>query len=145
MTQKKVPALLGGVMLVEATAFAIGSLSHIPLKIGPLDEPKIVPAMIVEALCALVLLVGGAAVLRGARNAWSMAMGGEVLASLGTVLGIVALTAGRGPRTVTNDVFHYTVLTAMVIGIVALWRNEDRWRNQAEHRNVRTHDIAPNR
>jgi hypothetical protein len=144
MTQKKVPALIGGVMLVEAAAFAIGSLSHIPLKIGPLDEPKIVPAVIAEALCALALLVGGAAVLHGAQNAWSMAMGGEVVASLGTVLGIVALTAGRGPRTVTNDVFHYTVLTAMAVGIVALWRNEDRWRNQPEHQSVRTHNAAPN-
>ena len=144
MTVYKVPKLMGGVMLVEAAAFAIGSLSHIPLKIGPIDEPKIVPAMIVEGLCAVVLLAGGVAVLRATWNSWEMAISAQVFASLGVTLGIVALAASRGPRTGLNDAFHYTVLPAMVIGVIALWRNEDRWRNQPGRKTVRTHDVAPN-
>jgi hypothetical protein len=143
MNRRKVPTLMGGVMLAESAAFALGSLLHIALKIGPLDEPKIVPAMIVEGLCAIVLLTGGVAVLRSTWNAWEMAISAQVFASLGVTLGIVALAASRGPRTGLNDAFHYTVLPAMVIGVITLWRREDRWRNQPDNRNVHTHDATP--
>ena len=77
MNRRKVPTLMGGVMLAESAAFALGSLLHIALKIGPLDEPKIVPAMIVEGLCAIVLLTGGVAVLRSTWNAWEMAISAQ--------------------------------------------------------------------
>ena len=130
MRSKYVPAVLGVVMLDESAAFAVGSLAHVPLKIWLLDEPKIIPAALVEALCSLALAVGGVAVLRKSANDWGLASSMNLVPMVGVALGIVALAAGRGPRTVANDTFHYTILTALEVQAILLWTNERHWRRR---------------
>lgn len=128
MFRNRVPVSLGAAMAIEFVAFVIGSLSHVPMKIGPIDEPKIVPAMIVEAICALALAVGAAAVLRRSERAWEAALAGQGIAAAGVVLGVVALAAGRGPRTTLNDAFHAAVLACLAVGILVLIEHRVTWR-----------------
>ena len=57
--------LLTVLMLGNAAIFVFGGLLHAGLAIGPLHEPLIVPASIVETLCPLALICGAGAVLAG--------------------------------------------------------------------------------
>ncbi len=40
--------------------------------------------------------------------------------AVGVMLGIVALNAGRGPRTASNDAYHLAILAALVIALALL-------------------------
>jgi hypothetical protein len=124
----RLPISLGIKMSVESAAFVIGSLSHMPLKIGPIDEPKIVPAMIVESICAVALAAGASKVLRRSDHAWEAALAGQGIAAAGAVLGVVALAAGRGPRTTLNNAFHAAVLACSAVGILVLIERREAWR-----------------
>lgn len=81
-----------------------GALQHAGVSIGPLHEPVIIPASIVEILCALGW--GAVAVLRRSPKAWRAALIGSVIAILGVAIGMVSLAVGAGPRTASNDVYH---------------------------------------
>lgn len=48
--------LLTTLMLANAAVFAFGALQHAGASIAPLHEPVIVPAGIVEIICALALV-----------------------------------------------------------------------------------------
>jgi hypothetical protein len=56
--------LLTALMLGNAAVFVFGALQHAGVAIGSLHEPVIVPASVVEVLCALALSWGAAAVFR---------------------------------------------------------------------------------
>jgi len=144
MARQTIPAKFGIAMLAGSAAFVVGSLSHIPIAIGPLKEPKIIPATIVEGLCALALAVGGVAILRGAAKAWETAIGAHIFVMLGVSLGVIRLSMGVNPRTVTNDVFHYTSLVALAAGLVLLWLNEENWRIPPLEISVRSRNISSN-
>jgi hypothetical protein len=113
-----------GVMLLAALTFLIASTLHrglqIPLGIGTLAETMIGPASIVETTCGVALAIAAVTVLRGSRWGWLSAVSAHLISAGGVVLGIVALNAGRGPRTASNDAYHLTILTALVIGLVLL-------------------------
>ncbi len=66
----------------------------------------IVPASIVEVLCALALSWGAAAVLKQSLKAWRAAFIGNLVAIIGVAIGIIALAVGAGPRTASNDLYH---------------------------------------
>lgn len=121
MAMRTVSPKLGWIMLGEAAAFATGSLSHIPVKLGPISEPRIIPATIVEGLCAAALAAAGVSVLRRTQKQWESAFGAQLLSACGVLLGMAALAAGRGPRTQLNDAFHSVILVALVAGLSALW------------------------
>ena len=113
-----------GAMLSEALTFLIASTLHrgfqIPLGIVTLAEPMIGPASIVETTCGVALAIAAVTVLTGSRSSWAGAVAAHVISAGGVVLGIVALNAGRGSRTASNDAYHLTILTALVIGLVLL-------------------------
>jgi hypothetical protein len=113
-----------GVMLSEALTFLIAASLHrgfqIPLGIVTLAEPMIGPASIVETTCGLALGIAAVTVLSGSRWGWLTAVVAHLISAGGVVLGIVALNAGRGPRTASNDAYHLTILTALAIGLVLL-------------------------
>jgi hypothetical protein len=113
-----------GLMLVEAATFLLASALHrgvqIPLSFTTLVEPMIGPAAIVETTCGLALFIAAITVLAGSRWGWLATVGAHLLSAGGVVLGIVALNAGRGPRTASNDAYHLAILTALVIGLVLL-------------------------
>ena len=80
----------------------------------------IVPASIVEVLCALALSWGAAAVLKQSPKAWRAAFLGNLVAILGVTIGLVALAAGAGPRTASNDLYHGIMLALATASLVIL-------------------------
>jgi hypothetical protein len=98
-------------MLGNAALFLFGALQHAGVVIGPLREPVIIPASIVELLCGLFLIWGAAAVLTRSHRAWRAVLIGNVVAMAGVAIGVVALAAGAGPRTASNDLYHRIMLT----------------------------------
>ena len=63
----------------------------------------IVPASIVEIICALALVWGAVAVLRQSPKAWRAALLGNLVAILGVAIGMVSLAVGavREPQVMT--------------------------------------------
>jgi hypothetical protein len=51
-------------MLGKPAVFVFGALQHAGVSIGPLHEPTIVPASIVEVFCALALSWGAVSMLK---------------------------------------------------------------------------------
>jgi hypothetical protein len=113
--------VLGLLMALNMALFIFGAVQHVGLEIGPFSEPVIVPAAIVESICALSLLWGPWAVFRESPAPWRIAVIGNLVALAGVLLGIVALAAGRGPRTVSNDNLHRAMLTLIGLSLVALF------------------------
>ncbi len=113
--------LLTVLMLGNAALFMFGALQHAGFAIGPFHEPHIVPASIVESICALALILGATAVLRGSPAAWGAALIGNLVPIIGVAIGMVALAAGRGPRTASNDLYHKIMLTLAFAALVILF------------------------
>ena len=116
--------LLGVFVLLEALGFLLGALLHAGIEIpigGGMYLEHVVPATIVETVCALVLAVAAVALISRHRRAWEATLGAHVIAIAGTILGIAAITAGAGEHNLPNDIFHRVVLVAMVAVLVLLW------------------------
>lgn len=113
--------LLGLVMIANAALFLFGALQHAGVAIGSFHEPPILPAAIVESICALSLLLGAAAaVLDQSMHLWRVALITNLVALGGVLLGIAALTAGAGPRTASNDLYHRIMLALIGASMVIL-------------------------
>jgi hypothetical protein len=112
--------LLTVLTLGNAALFLFGAIQHAGVPIGPFSEPVIIPATIVELLCALALTWGAVALMRGSLHAWRAALLGNAIAIAGVAIGMVALAAGAGPRTASNDFYHRIMVTLAVGSLVAL-------------------------
>jgi hypothetical protein len=112
---------IGIVMLSNAALFVLGAVQHTGIPIGPLHEPVIIPAAIVESICALTLIWGLVSVLTGSRHEWFAALAGNLVAIAGVALGMVALAAGAGPRTASNDLYHRIMLALSAVALVLMF------------------------
>lgn len=112
--------LLITLMLGNAAVFVFGALQHAGVPIGPLHEPVIVPASVVEMVCALALGWGAAAVWKQSLKAWRAALIGNLVAILGVAIGMVALAVGAGPRTASNDLYHKIMLALATASLLIL-------------------------
>ena len=108
-------------MLGNVAIFVFGALQHAGMAIGSLREPVIIPASIVELLCALALIWGVVTVLKGSPKAWRVALIGNMIAIAGVAMGMVALTVGAGPRTASNDLYHRIMLALAAASLVTLF------------------------
>jgi len=115
-------------MSANAALFFFGSIQHAGVAVGPFHEPVIIPAAIVEALCGLCLLWGAIALFRGSRTPWRIALITNLVALGGVLLGIAALAAGAGPRTVSNDLYHCLMLILIAAVILILFLGRARLR-----------------
>jgi hypothetical protein len=113
--------LLTILMLANAALFVFGALQHAGVTFGPLHEPVIIPASIVELICAVALTWGAVAILRRSPKASRAALTGNVVAIAGVAIGMVALAAGAGPRTASNDFYHMIMLALAAISLVILF------------------------
>jgi len=111
---------VAGLMLANAVVFLFGAAQHGGISIGPLREPVLPPASIVETLCALCLICGGMAALTRSRRAWQAALAGNLVAIAGVIIGMVALAIGAGPRTASNDLYHRIMLALAGAAILLL-------------------------
>jgi hypothetical protein len=71
-------------------------------------------------MCSLTVL-GGVGDVPRVSAFWRIALIGNLVALAGVVLGIVALAAGGGPRTVSNDNLHRAMLTLIGLFFVVLF------------------------
>jgi hypothetical protein len=74
----------------------------------------------VESICALSLLWGLWAMFRSFPAFRRIVFTGNLIALAGVLLGIVALAAGRGPRTASNDSLHRAMLTLIGLALMVL-------------------------
>jgi hypothetical protein len=116
-----VRGVLAVLMGLNAALFVFGAIQHVGVEIGPFREPVIIPAAIVESVCALSLLWGLSALLRGTPAFGRAVLIGNLVACAGVLLGMIALAAGRGPRTVSNDNLHRAMLTLIAFSLIALF------------------------
>jgi hypothetical protein len=108
-------------MIFNAALFFFGAIQHLGVSIGRFHEPIIHPAAIVESTCGLALTVSAVALFRGTPSARRLAMIANFIAIAGVSLGMVALAAGRGPRTASNDTYHHIMLTLAIASLVILF------------------------
>jgi len=85
-----------------------------------LDEPRILPATVVECLCGLALAVAALAVLSRRSWAWTAATAAYGFALGGVLLGMAALAVGAGPSTDLNSIYHRVVLVALAAVLALL-------------------------
>ena len=112
--------LLRALIITNAALFFFGALQHAGLAIGQFHEPHILPASIVEALCGIALACGATALIARARTSWGVALTANAVAIAGVVLGMIALAAGRGPRTASNDLYHRIMLALSSVSLLIL-------------------------
>jgi hypothetical protein len=113
-------SLIRTLMTIEALTFFAGAVLHLGIPIPGLDEPRILPATVVEGLCGAAL---GAAALWYQRPGWGArgALVAHAFAIGGVLLGMGALAAGRGPSTPLNTIYHRVILVALIAtGLVVL-------------------------
>jgi hypothetical protein len=111
---------LGIVMLANAALFFFGAVQHVGIAIGSFHEPRIIPAAIVETICGISLTWGAAVVLSRPVLDWSAPLISNLIALGGVCLGMIALAAGRGPRTASNDLYHHIMLGLIGISLLLL-------------------------
>ncbi len=111
-------------VVFDAVTFLLAALLHlgvrIPLAFTVLAEPGIRDAAIVEGLAGLIFAVAVYAAFTQQKWAWLAAIVAYVFAFLGVLVGMNALAAGLGPRTVLNTVYHNLMLFLLVAGLVLL-------------------------
>jgi hypothetical protein len=112
--------LLVLLMFLNAALFVFGAVQHAGVAIGRFHEPRIIPASIVEGICALSLVWGAIAVLSPSTTEWRMALIGNLIALGAVLLGIVALAMGAGPRTASNDLYHRLMLILIGASLLVL-------------------------
>jgi hypothetical protein len=118
--------LLITLMFANAALLIFGAVQHAGIAVGPFREPPILPAMIVESICAAALIWGAAAVTASARKAWPAALTGNLITVAGVALGIAALHFGRGPQTASNDLYHKIMLALALASLVILFLPQGR-------------------
>lgn len=115
---------VGVLSAIYAGTFLFGALLHlgwrIPLGFAVLEEPRILPATIVESLCALALAVAAFVVLTRRGWAWTFAVAAHAFALGGVLLGMAALAVGAGPSTELNSIYHRVMLVAIVAVLILL-------------------------
>jgi len=113
--------LLGSLMMANAAVFVFGAVQHAGVALGSLQEPRIIPAAIVESLCALALVWGALAIFRRDIHGLRAGLIGNLVALGGVLLGMAALAAGAGPRTASNDLYHRIMLLLIGAALVLLF------------------------
>jgi len=66
-------------------------------------------------------LWGAIALFRSSRKRWRVALIANLVALGGVLLGIAALAAGAGPRTVSNDLYHRVMLALIGASLLILF------------------------
>jgi hypothetical protein len=106
-------------LLVEAATFITAAAIHGGWLIGGYEHRE---ARIAESIIAAVLL-GGAAIA-WARPAWARTAGlfAQGFALFWTLVGVVMIAVGVGPRTGPDIVYHVAIVAVLVWGIVVARR-----------------------
>jgi hypothetical protein len=102
-------------MLLESMTFLAAAAIHAGLLVGGYEHRE---ARIAETVIAAVLLAGVIVASFGpvwARRAGLVAQG---FALAGTVVGIITIAVGIGPRSFADIIYHVIILCVLIYGVI---------------------------
>src|SRR5687767_4353765 len=113
-------------LLVEAASFGLASLVHAGILVDGYQHRE---ARIAESIIAIALVAG--LVLLTIRPAWtrSVALAAQAFALLGTLVGLLVIIIGIGPRTVPDVVYHVAIVGVLIYGLVVASQRSASMRN----------------
>ncbi|MFI7130391.1 hypothetical protein ACIBQ1_32205 [Nonomuraea sp. NPDC050153] len=108
---------LGWLSLLYGLIFLSFALLHAGIAAGPVREPVIVPAAIVETLCAAATFAGAYGVLAERAWAWDGLIYSHAAALGGVLLGILSLALGAGPSSTLLSWYHSAMAAVLAAGL----------------------------
>jgi hypothetical protein len=107
-------------MLIEAATFIAAAAIHAGQLIVGYEHRE---ARIAETVIAIVLLAG--TMITWVRPAFARAAGlaAQGFALLGTLIGILTIAIGIGPRSALDIVYHVAIVGVLVWGLSVAWRS----------------------
>ncbi|MEU7892001.1 hypothetical protein AB0B45_03955 [Nonomuraea sp. NPDC049152] len=108
---------LAALAVVYAVSFYLGAVLHAGVVIGPVTEPVVLPAIVVETVCGTALLVGAYGAFAAKPWAWTGLQVSHAVALGGVLLGIVAIAFAGGESTPLNDWYHRIIATLLVLSL----------------------------
>ncbi|MFB4281340.1 hypothetical protein ACBJ59_39045 [Nonomuraea sp. MTCD27] len=111
---------LGGLLALYALIFLSFALLHAGIAFGPVREPVIVPAAVVESLCAVATAAGAYGALAGRAWAWDGVIYAHAAALGGVLMGILALAFGDGGGAASAllNWYHSTMAVVLAAGLI---------------------------
>ena len=106
-------------MFFEAAAFVAAASTHFALLISGYEHHK---AGTAESLIATALLIGLALTWIRPRSTRLFGLAAQGFALLGTLVGILTIAIGVGPRTAPDIVYHIIIVIVLVCGLVVASR-----------------------
>lgn len=104
---------IAGFLVFEVILFALASLTHGGRLIHGYEHMR---AAMAEAVIAAVLCIGFITSLAWPQVARRTAMGVQIFAIVGVLVGLVMIAIGVGPRTTPDLVLHAVMLVTLVVG-----------------------------
>ena len=107
------------ILILTGASFMVAALVHQGVLVSGYEHSEAATA---ERVIAAVLLAGF--VLTWAWPAWvrPIALAAMGFALLGTLLGVLTIAIGIGPRTVPDIAYHLTILVALAWGLILAGR-----------------------
>ncbi|MGH9458156.1 MAG: hypothetical protein ACRD2J_11025 [Thermoanaerobaculia bacterium] len=112
-------SILRTFLAVEGATFVVAAMIHFGVLVAGWEHRA---AGIAESVIGIVLLA--ALALTAVRPSWTrgLALVAQGFALLGTIVGIVTIVIGIGPRTTPDIVYHVAIVIVLVWGLVAAAR-----------------------
>ncbi len=101
-------------LLFEAATFIVATLIHSGLLISGYEHQK---ARIAESVIAVVLLSAAASTWIWPAQARKAGLAGQAFALIGTLIGVLTIALGVGPRTAPDIAYHITIVALLIWGL----------------------------
>lgn len=115
--------LVRSLLALEAVAFLGAALVHSGVLLRGHEHAKAATA---ETVIGLVLCAGFAASLLAPAASRAAGLAAQGFALVGTLVGLVTIAVGIGPRTAGDLVFHAAILGLLAVGLARCWRGPAR-------------------
>jgi hypothetical protein len=112
--------LHGTVMLVEAVSFVVAAVVHLGHRIALVPGEPATGTAVVELIIGGLLALGALAVLAGALRARLFGFLVTLLAIVGVIYQLVAISLGTGPRTIPDLGFDIAMMAVLLISLAVL-------------------------
>lgn len=120
MIHPKLRVIVETWILVEAVMFVIAEVAHSGIDLPYLHEPQIVPAAIIEAVCALMLAAVAHEVRFNGMTARRAALAAHGVAISAVALGMFAVWLGLAPYTPIGMAYYRGLLGVLGFGFFVL-------------------------
>ncbi len=104
---------------LEASAFGAAALVHSGVLVRGYEHWKAATA---ESVIGVVLLVGLGVTVVTAQASRAVGLAAQAFALLGTLVGILTIAIGVGPRSALDIAFHVGFVVALITGLVLVAR-----------------------